>query len=154
MPATPRFRLDTTLLRYVKKSSGNGSVVAAFLLRRAIGEKSLSVNSTDFEAQTAICRYYAQKWETGVRHVNVSSVRISKYNAAAEEAGVAVKYDDATTTWVFANKVGKSAAAYVRSPRDGSPSHCGVEFLAHLDELSEMRFARRMADYALKKVRL
>lgn len=151
-----QFRLATTLHRYIDKQfrqSRRRPSLAAFLLRRDIDEKSLSVNRADFESLNAIAHHYSESFEPGAKMVAVSTVKLRKYNDAAAAAGVNVAYDSATKQWLFTGARSKLVPAYKWTNGKPTQSHCGVEYLHHLSEVAEARFARRMAEFTFKKVR-
>ena len=139
------FTLGTTLFRYIRKEykKSRGDVfIDAFV--EAPGEP-LSVNLIGTESKRDVVRYYAKSFEGGrPSRVAVSSVRLKKYNKAAEKAGVIITHQSASREWTC-NNGGKTYAAYALTNHEKSPSHSHVQFVRYLNETDAKKFARAMA---------
>ena len=139
------FTLRTTLFRYIEKKfkkSKGGVFVEAFV--EATG-KPLSVNLIGAESKRNVARYYAKSFEEGEpSRVAVSSAKLSKYNKAAEKAGVIIRHQRASREWTCDNG-GKTYAAYTLTNHEKSPSHSHVQFVRYLNETDAKKFAREMA---------
>ena len=149
------FTLGTTLFRYIRKEyrrKNRGVSIAAFEEERG---KPLSVNSIGIESKRAVARYYAKTFEGGrPSRVAVSSAKLSKYNKAAEKAGVIIRHQSASREWTCLDNRGKARAAYVLTNHEKSPSHSHVQFVRYLSETDAKKFARAMAQIGFVTVRI
>lgn len=139
------FTLRTTLFRYIRKEykKSKGDVfIDAFV--EAPGEP-LSVNLIGTESKLNVAKYYAKSFEAGSpSRVAVSSVKLKKYNMAAEKAGVIIRHQSVSREWTYDNG-GKTCAAYALTNHEKSPSHSHVQFVRYLNETDAKKFARAMA---------
>ena len=140
------FTLRTTLFRYIRKEykKKRGSVfVEAFVEVRG---EPLSVNFIGIESKRDVARYYAKSFEGGrPSRVAVSSAKLSKYNKAAEKAGVIIRHQSASREWTCLDNRGKTCAAYALTNHRKSSSHSHVQFVRYLNETDAKKFARTMA---------
>lgn len=141
----PKFRESSSLLRYVEpehRGRNNRPKVGAY--RRKEDEDHLSVNSDEVETENQIAATFAAKFHGGSRPVSISGPTVADYNAAAESVGMSVSFDAAKGCWVF-GRGGDRSEAYKHRPKSGNRSHCGVEYIRTFDDLSDFKFAVRMA---------
>ncbi len=148
------FTLGATLFRYIRKEhkkDNRGVFVEAFVEARG---KPLSVNLIGIESKRDVARYYAKSFEGGrPSRVAVSSVKLSKYNKAAENAGVVIRRQSASREWIC-NNGGKTCAAYALTNHEKSPSHSHVQFVRYLRETDAKKFARAMARTGFVMIRI
>ena len=151
MPNNPVFSDKTELTRYideVQRLSDNRPAFGAFLSNP--GDTYLSVNYLHIEEINQIVRYYRKELQRDDQEVAICIHKVAKYNDAGRKAGVSISFDRRASRWEYRTSYG-TRAAYKHRPvpshgnRLGSPSHCGVEFVEVLDELSARKFARQMA---------
>ena len=153
------FTIKTEFYRYIDRQFQQNKALpspAAFVLKRQDNgkkERYLSVNRADYESQKAIVQHYCATFEQGAKSIAVSVVAIKKYNKAAAEAGVELSFESLSKEWLYSDTDSKKSAAYLWT--DGKPthSHCGVNYLHHLDEIAEWKFANYMAQFCFKRVK-
>ena len=148
----PTFVEKSELARYIPsewRNRNNRPAPAAY--QRKDNEKYLSVNSTEVETINQIAQTYATKFESGTRPVSVACPKVASYNEAADQVGIVISFDATTNNWEFQER-GTLAVAYKYRRSEGNRSHCGVEYVKAFDDMSDFRFAVRIARSATYKM--
>lgn len=159
----PEFISSTRLTRYVdedQREHDDRPAPAAFLPNPSeeVDDANwhLSVNSLDIERLSAIAAYYQAVFAPNSIAVCIHSA--NQYRQAASKVGVGTSWHGPNNRFEFVDRDMKARAAFRHRPnprhgdRPASPSHCGVEFVRTMNELSMRSFARRLSRSRFHKV--
>jgi hypothetical protein len=144
------FTARSELTRYIFEVERHGARPAPGAFFRNVGESYLSVNLVGVEPLAQIAQYYREHLQKDQNNVAVSVHKVHEYNAGCKLTPVTLTYNSSLSRWEFWDIDAKMAPAYrlraiTRKGGPNSQSHSGVEYVRMFDELSERKFARRMA---------
>ncbi|MFN0038586.1 MAG: hypothetical protein ACKVP2_03645 [Burkholderiales bacterium] len=149
---------DSELMRYIHPDyvmKGGRPSSAAYernTNRLEEREKYLSVNALSVDSTRTVAKYYKDVFGVNDGPVAVTIHKVKECSDSGQIAGVSIRFDRLTKSWIFEIESGW-IPAYKQRPKDESKSHCGIEFAQAFgnDTSMEKRFSRRMA--SRKKVK-
>lgn len=152
---SPEFASKTRLVRYIdedQRESRRLPAPAAFMPnpdeQLASPKQHLSVNSLSIESMKEICDYYHATFEPNSVAVSVHTVE--QYRAAGKKAGISTKWNSVALSFEFTDFDGIARPAFQHRPvrrarpLPSSESHCGVEVIRSMTDLTVRAFARRL----------